>query len=88
MKIPSCSIKGIVTQLLQHKKELIFGNSIAILATLLVVTIPLFIPIMVDELLLGKDHGFISFISDHIWETDTKGYVLSILAVILITPGT
>jgi len=84
MKIPSCSIKGIVTQLLQHKKELIFGNSIAILATLLVVTIPLFIPIMVDELLLGKDHGFISFISDHIWETDIKGYVLGILVFILL----
>ena len=79
-----CSIKGIVQQLLQHKKELIFGNMIAILATLLVVTIPLFIPIMVDELLLGKDHHFISFISKYIWQTDTKGYVLGILVVILI----
>ena len=79
-----CSIKGIVQQLLQHKKELIFGNMIAILATLLVVTIPLFIPIMVDELLLGKDHHFISFISKYIWQTDTKGYVLGILVVILL----
>ncbi|WP_295418196.1 ABC transporter ATP-binding protein [Sulfurovum sp.] len=79
-----CSIRGIVQQLLQHKKELIFGNFIAILATLLVVTIPLFIPIMVDELLLGKDHHFISFISEHIWQTDTKGYVLGILVFILL----
>ena len=84
MKIHHCSIKGIVRQLLQHKKELIFGNMIAILATLLVVLIPLFIPIMVDELLLGKDHHFISFISNYIWSTDTKGYVLGILIVILV----
>ncbi len=80
----SCTIKSIIKQLLEHKKELMFGNIIAILATLLVVTIPLLIPIMVDELLLGKEHGFISFISTYIWETDTKGYVLGILAVILL----
>ncbi len=84
MQTNSCSIKGIVQQLLQHKKELIFGNGVAILATLLIVTIPLFIPIMVDELLLGKEHGLISFISTYIWTTDTKGYVLGILAVILL----
>ncbi len=79
-----CTIQSIVTQLLAHKKELIFGNIIAVLSTLLVVLIPLLIPIMVDELLLGKDHHFISFISQHIWQTDTKGYVLGILAVILL----
>ena len=84
MNSKSCSIKSIVQQLLEYKKELIFGNSIAILATLLIVTIPLFIPIMVDELLLGKEHGFIAFISTYIVETDTKGYVLGILAFILI----
>ncbi|MEA3434416.1 MAG: ABC transporter ATP-binding protein, partial [Campylobacterota bacterium] len=81
---PSCSIKGIVQQLLQYKKALILGNIIAIIATLLVVLIPLFIPLIVDELLLGKDHHFISWISEHIFTTDTKGYVLGILAVILI----
>ena len=84
MKRTYCSIKGIVSQLLQYRKELILGNIIAISATLLVVMIPLFIPIIVDELLLGKDHGFISWISDHIWMTDTKGYVLGILAFILL----
>jgi len=79
-----CSIKAIVKQLLNYKRELILGNIIAIAATLLVVVIPLFIPIIVDELLLGKDHGFISWISTHIWTTDTKGYVLGILAFILL----
>ena len=83
MKKTYCSIKNIIEQLLSYKKELILGNIIAIVATLLVVIIPLFIPIIVDELLLGKDHGFITWISTHIWTTDTKGYVLSILAFIL-----
>ena len=79
-----CSIKGIVGELLKHKKQLIFGNVVAILSTLLVVTIPLFIPLMVDELLLGKDHHFIAFISEYIFTSDTKGYVLGILALILL----
>jgi len=79
-----CSIKDIVGELLKHKRELIFGNIIAILATLLVVVIPLFIPLIVDELLLGKDHGFIAFISSYIFTSDTKGYVLGILVVILV----
>ncbi len=57
---------------------------IAILATLLVVVIPLFIPVIVDELLLGKDHGFITFISTYIFTSDTKGYVLFILVIILV----
>jgi ATP-binding cassette subfamily C protein len=79
-----CTIRSIITQLLSYRKELIFGNIIAIAATLLVVLIPLFIPIIVDELLLGKDHGFISWISTHLWQSDTKGYVLGILAFILL----
>jgi len=78
-----CSIKGIVGEVLKHKKQLILGNVVAILATLLIVTIPLFIPLMVDELLLGNDHHFIAFISEYIFTTDTKGYVLGILALIL-----
>ncbi|HHO65448.1 MAG TPA: ABC transporter ATP-binding protein, partial [Epsilonproteobacteria bacterium] len=78
-----CSIKGIVHDLLAHRRELILGNIIAIVATLLVVVIPLFIPIIVDELLLHKDHGFITFISTYIFTSDTKGYVLFILVVIL-----
>ncbi len=78
-----CTIKSIIDQLLSYKKQLILGNIIAIAATLLVVTIPLLIPIIVDELLLGKDHHFISWISTHIWQTDTKGYVFGILVFIL-----
>ena len=80
----SCSIVGIFKQLIAYKKEVALGNIIAIIATLLVVAIPLFIPILVDELLLGKDHGFISWISQNIFTSDTKGYVLFVLILILV----
>ncbi len=57
---------------------------VAVVATLLVVIIPLFIPIIVDELLLGKDHHFIRWVSEHLWKSDTKGYVIGILVFILL----
>ena len=79
-----CTIKGIVKQILTYKKEVILGNIIAISATLLIVLIPLFIPILVDELLLGKDHGFISWISQNIFTFDTQGYVFFVLAIIIV----
>ncbi|HEO98847.1 MAG TPA: ABC transporter ATP-binding protein [Epsilonproteobacteria bacterium] len=79
-----CSIKGIIKELLQHKKTLILGNIIALLSTLLIVMIPLFIPILVDELLLNKPHGYISWIEANLWQSDIKGYVFATLIVILL----
>ncbi len=79
-----CTIKGIVQELLSYKREVILGNMIAIVATFLVVLIPLFIPILVDELLLGKDHGFISWISQNLFTSDVKGYVFFVLAIIIV----
>ena len=83
MQTNSCSIKGIIRQLFSYKKSVLLGNLLALLSTLLVVVIPLFIPILVDELLLGKDHGFITWISENLFTSDTKGYVLFVLVLIL-----
>jgi ATP-binding cassette subfamily C protein len=80
----TCTISGILKQLFNYKKEVILGNVIAIIATLLVVAIPLFIPILVDELLLAKDHGFISWISQNLFTSDTKGYVFFVLVIIIV----
>jgi len=84
MQKSSCSIKGIILQLLSYKKEVIYGNIIAIIATILVVAIPLFIPILVDELLLDKQHGFIEWISQNLFTSDVKGYVFFVLVLILV----
>lgn len=83
MQNNSCSIKGIVRQLFHYKKAVFLGNVLALFSTLLVVIIPLFIPILVDELLLGQDHGFITWVSEHLFTSDTKGYVLFVLALII-----
>jgi len=83
MQNNSCSIKGIVRQLFSYKKAVILGNILALLSTLLIVLIPLFIPILVDELLLGQEHGFIAWISENIFTSDTKGYVFFVLALII-----
>ncbi|WP_373031204.1 ABC transporter ATP-binding protein [Sulfurovum sp.] len=83
MQNNSCSIKGIVRQLFSYKKAVILGNVLAFLSTLLIVLIPLFIPILVDELLLGQEHGFIAWISENIFTSDTKGYVFFVLALII-----
>ena len=80
----TCTINGILKQLIGYKKEVFYGNIIAIVATLLVVAIPLFIPLLVDELLLAEEHGLISWISQNLFTSDIKGYVLFILIVILV----
>lgn len=38
----------------QHKRSLIFANILAVLATLCSVPIPLLLPLLVDEVLLGQ----------------------------------
>lgn len=43
--------------MLAHKRSLVWGNIIAILATLISIPIPLLIPLLVDEVLLKKGGG-------------------------------
>ena len=42
---------------LRHKKALLLANLVAVLATLCTVPIPLLLPLLVDEVLLGKGDG-------------------------------
>ncbi len=75
------SIRALV---LQHKRELIFANIIAIVAAVLSVPIPLMMPLMVDEVLLGKP-GMIVATINHIFPSAWHGPVLSIGVVLLFT---
>jgi len=79
-----CSIKGIITQALGYQKALIKGNSVAIIATLMTVTIPLFIPILVDELLLKKSSVMTGWVAARIMEMSLAGYVLFFLLLTLL----
>jgi ATP-binding cassette, subfamily C, bacterial len=48
------TFKTLFEMMLRYKRQLIWGNLIAILATLISIPVPLLIPLMVDEVLLKK----------------------------------
>ncbi|MDD2368313.1 MAG: ABC transporter ATP-binding protein, partial [Sulfuricurvum sp.] len=48
------TFKHLFSMMLRYKRSLLWGNIIAILATLISIPIPLLIPLMVDEVLLKK----------------------------------
>jgi ATP-binding cassette subfamily C protein len=48
------TFKTLISMMQQYKRPLIFGNVIALLATLISIPVPLLIPLLVDEVLLAK----------------------------------
>lgn len=48
------TFKTLFTMMLRHKRSLLWGNIIALLATVISIPVPLLIPLMVDEVLLKK----------------------------------
>ncbi len=74
-----CKIEEIFKKIFSYKKELIIGNFFAILATAVTVTIPLFIPMLIDELLLHKTPKLTAIVSNYFGNLGTVGYVLFFL---------
>jgi ATP-binding cassette subfamily C protein len=66
---------------------LLRGNGFAILATALTVTIPLFIPILVDELLLHKSETMTGWVAAHIVPMSVTGYLVFFLVLTLVMRG-
>ncbi|MFA6189100.1 MAG: ABC transporter ATP-binding protein [Sulfuricurvum sp.] len=56
------TFRTLFSMLLRYKRSLLWGNLIAILATIISIPIPLLIPLMVDEVLLKKGGGITSVI--------------------------
>jgi len=79
-----CSIKGVIHEALGYKRALLKGNMVAIVATLMTVTIPLFIPILVDELLLKKSNTMTGWVAEHLFELSLSGYVILFLLLTLL----
>lgn len=82
-----CTISNIIKSAFDYKVSLIKGNIAAIFATLLTVLIPLFIPMLVDELILHKSHTLTGWVAEHIMPMSITGYLLFFLAVVLILRG-
>lgn len=69
---------------LSHRRELILANLIAILGTLASVPIPLLMPLLVDEVLLGKPGAAVAFM-DRLFPAAWHGPLLYIGAVLALT---
>jgi ATP-binding cassette subfamily C protein len=82
-----CSIGSLLRLAGHHRAALLRGNAFAILATMLTVTIPLFIPILVDELLLRKSETMTGWVATHILPMSVTGYLVFFLVLTLIMRG-
>ena len=76
----------ILAEVRSHRTTLLKGNLIAILAVACSVPVPLFLPVLVDEVLLHKPGGFVGFFAP--WFPQAwHGPVLFILLALLLTIG-
>jgi ATP-binding cassette subfamily C protein len=69
---------------LSHRRELVFANLLAVLGTLVSVPLPLLMPLLVDEVLLGKAGALVGWM-DRIFPEPWHGPVLYIVAILLLT---
>ncbi len=83
---PSLSWQSIWADVQPHRSALIRGNLIAILAVGCAVPVPLFLPVLVDEVLLHQTGGFIAFFSPW-FPVGWHGPVLFISIALALTLG-
>lgn len=69
-----------------HRRALLKGNLITLFAVACAVPVPLFLPVLVDEVLLHKPGGFIAFFAPW-FPASWHGPVLFILVALLLTVG-
>ncbi|HHD80576.1 MAG TPA: ABC transporter ATP-binding protein, partial [Campylobacterales bacterium] len=60
------TIKSILNEINRHKKILILANIISIISILLSIPIPLLIPKLIDEIVLGKEGWITNAIDQYI----------------------
>ncbi|HHD82289.1 MAG TPA: ABC transporter ATP-binding protein, partial [Campylobacterales bacterium] len=76
--------KSIYQEILKHKKKLLFANSVAILAVLVVLPVSLLLPLLIDELIFHKEGWIIPTIDNYFTVTEPMVYIL---IVFLLTIG-
>lgn len=69
---------------LEHKRELLLANIIAVLATMTSVPLPLLLPLLVDEVLLGKPGQVVATINA-LTPAAWHGPVLYIVTILIVT---
>ncbi len=76
--------KKIFEEIKKHKKELILGHIIAVLATAVSIPTPLFLPLLVDEVLLNKPGIFTKTYDAIFGKGNPVTYTLAALIIVLI----
>ena len=76
--------RELARMILQHRRELVLANLIAILGTLVTVPVPLLIPLLVDEVLLNQPAIAVATIN-RVFPVDWQGPLLYIGALLLLT---
>ncbi|AMG29242.1 ABC transporter ATP-binding protein [Grimontia hollisae] len=84
--LTTLSTRWLIEQAKKQKKRLIAANLIAICATLISVPIPLFMPLMVDEVLLNKPAGGVAFFNYILPESlqQPASYIVMVLLLVIV----
>ncbi len=77
---------SILEEVKRYRSQLLKGNVIALLAVLCSVPVPLFLPVLVDEILLHKPGRFVAFFSPW-FPPEWHGPVLFVLIAFSLTVG-
>ncbi len=78
------TIKSIFQEIIKHKKVLLLANSVAIISTLVVLPVALLLPLLIDELILGKGGVIVDTIDKYFTVGEPMYYIVIVL---LITMG-
>ena len=81
------SIKSIFYEISKHKKVLISANLVAIFSTMLTIPVPLLIPLLIDEIILGKGGTITQTIDQYITIGSPEYYILTVLLLTLFFKG-
>jgi ATP-binding cassette subfamily C protein len=77
------SIKTIFHEIAKHKRVLISANLVAILSTMLTIPVPLLIPLLIDEIILGKGGKITQTIDQYVTISSPEYYILTVLLITL-----
>jgi ATP-binding cassette subfamily C protein len=77
------SIQTILDEIYKHKKVLIYANLVAIISTILIIPVPLLIPLLIDEIILGKGGGITQTIDLYLTIGSPEYYILTVLLITL-----
>jgi len=78
------TIKSILNEINHHKKILIIANIIAIVSILLSIPVPLLIPKLIDEIILGKEGWITEAIDQYITISSPEYYILVVLIITIL----